>query len=524
MSIGEKISKMSVKTRSAWVLGIIVLFALMVGLVSGDYYYNRASDWLAEKSNNIVVLPKINNVPFNLGLDLQGGSHLVYEADVSGIAEADRQGALEASRDVIERRVNAFGVSEPLVQVNHGMDGEYRIIVELAGIKDVKEAIKSIGETPLLEFKEQGEITAQAIEGEVSEDGSLPVSLDMDSAWKNTELTGKHLKRAVMTFNPQDGTPEVSLEFDDEGAKLFEDVTERNIGKPVAIFLDSYIISSPTVNDKISGGQAVISGRFSTEEAKMLVTRLNSGALPVPISLVSQKTVEASLGARSINNSLQAGLIGLLLVSVFMILYYRLPGFLSVISLLIYSFTVLAFFKSLPLWLALILVLLMVALMFYTFNELKLFNGTMSLAFVAVGILLFFYATKSVTLTLSGIAGLILSVGMAVDANILIFARLREELREGKTLSLATDNAFKRAWPSIRDGNVSTILTCLILMFFGTSAVQGFGTTLFIGVTISMFSAIVITRIFFVVMLGKWMERHPWLLGAKPKKELEAVK
>ncbi|MCX6797840.1 MAG: protein translocase subunit SecD [Candidatus Falkowbacteria bacterium] len=365
MSLGEKISKMSVRTKSWWIFGIIMIFAIMVGLASGGYYYNQAEDWLAKKTNYIVVLPKVKDLPFSLGLDLQGGTHLVYKADVSNIQEKDRQGALDASRDVIERRVNAFGVSEPLVQVNHGLSGEYRIIVELAGIKDVKEAIKSIGETPLLEFKEQGVATTTPVQVTPAKDGTAtvtPINLNLNTPWKNTELTGKNLKRASLIFNNQDGSPEVSLEFDSDGAKLFENITGRNVGKPVAIFLDGYLISSPTVNDKITGGQAVISGKFSTEEAKMLVKRLNSGALPVPISLISQKTVEASLGSKSIDNSLKAGLLGLLLVSLFMILYYRLPGLLSVLSLLIYGLTVLAIFKALPIWLALILVALMISL------------------------------------------------------------------------------------------------------------------------------------------------------------------
>ena len=244
----------------------------------------------------------------------------------------------------------------------------------------------------------------------------------------------------------------------------------------------------------------------------------------MPISLVSQKTVEASLGSKSIDNSLKAGLLGLLLVSLFMIIYYLLPGLLSVLSLLIYDLTVLAIFKALPIWLAFVLVALMISLMFYTFNELKLFNGPMSLMFIVIGMLLFFYAMKPVTLSLSGIAGFILSIGIAVDANILIFARMREELKDGKSITMAVDNGFKRAWPSIRDGNVSTILTCLILMFFGTSSVQGFGTTLFIGVAVSMFSAVVITRIFFVLILGKWLEKRTWLLGVRRKKVVEEIK
>lgn len=488
-----------------------MIFAVMVALTVGGNIYNNFAKNLSKKTNQIVSLPLVTEIPFSLGLDLQGGTHLVYQADVKNIPEADRAGALEAARDVIERRVNAFGVSEPVVQVNQGINGEYRIIAELAGIKDVNEAIKLIGETPILEFKEQG--TAVATTGTTS---SSTAELTQD--WKNTELTGKYLKRASLQFNPNDGSPEVNLEFNAEGSKMFEEITGRNIGKPVAIFLDGYPISVPTVNDKITGGSASISGRFNVEEAKLLVKRLNSGALPVPISLISQKTVEASLGAKSIDNSMKAGLIGLLLVSIFMILYYRLPGVLSVLSLLVYGLTVLAIFKALPVWLALILVVTMIGLIFYTFSELKIFNGTLAVLFSVIGVLLFFYAQQAVTLSLSGVAGFILSIGIAVDANILIFARTREELKLGKSVSQAIDSGFKRAWPSIRDGNVSTIITCLILMFFGTSSVKGFGTTLFIGIAVSLFSAIVITHTLFVLILGDWLEKRTWLLGVKKAK------
>jgi len=503
---------MSVRAKAGWILLVLALFTIIIGLTVGGNYYNNFTQKLAVKTNQIIVLPQVKDLPFSLGLDLQGGTHLVYQADVSSIPDQDRSGALEAARDVIERRVNTFGVSEPMVQVNKGVNGEYRIIAELAGVKDVAEAIKLIGETPILEFKEQ---TDQAVNINPDEQDNSAVQLNMDDLWQNTELTGKYLKRAILQFSSNDGSPEVSLEFNSEGATLFEEITSRNVGKQVAIFLDGYPISAPTVNEKITGGQAVISGQFNVDEAKLLVKRLNSGALPVPISLISQKTIEASLGSKSINNSLQAGLIGLLLVSLFMILYYRLPGLLSVLSLIVYGLTVLTVFKALPIWLALVLIIIMVVLIFYTFNELKIFNGTLALLFAIIGILLFFYALKPVTLTLSGIAGFILSIGMAVDANILIFARTREEIRQGKTVSQAIDSGFKRAWPSIRDGNVSTIITCLILMFFGTSSVQGFGTTLFIGIAISLFSAMVITRTLFVLILGEWLEKRTWLLGAR---------
>lgn len=529
MSLIQKFSKLSSRAKSWYVLALIVIFTVMVAITTGGNYYNSLAKSLAAKTNNVVVLPLVQEIPFSLGLDLQGGAHLVYSADVKNIPEADRAGAMEAARDVIERRVNAFGVSEPIVQVNKSVDGEYRIVAELAGIKDVGEAIKMIGETPILEFKEQDVVEQTIVLGtstpataksasstpDATPTAAADINLDLSTNWKNTELSGKYLKRASVQFNPNDGSPEVSLEFNADGAKLFEEITDRNVGRPVAIFLDGYPISVPTVNEKITGGKASISGKFNVEEAKLLVTRLNSGALPVPVTLISQKTVEASLGSKSINNSLKAGLLGLLLVSLFMILYYRLPGFLSVLSLAVYGLTVLAIFKALPIWLSLLLVIAIVALVFYTFNELKIFNGTLALLFIIIGFLLFFYALKPVTLSLSGIAGFILSIGIAVDANILIFSRTREEIKAGKSVSQAVDDGFKRAWPSIRDGNVSTIITCLILMFFGTSTIQGFGTTLFIGIAVSLFSAIVVTHTLFAVILGGWLDKRTWLLGAR---------
>lgn len=513
MSFTQKFSKLSNRAKAWWILAAIIVFALMVGLAVGGNYYNSFAKNLAQKTNQTVILPLVTEIPFSLGLDLQGGTHLVYKADVSNIPDADKMGALEAVRDVIERRVNAFGVSEPVVQVNQGMNGEYRVIAELAGIKDVNEAIKLIGETPILEFKEPDTSSVQV--------NSTSSDVALTAGWKSTELTGKYLKRATLQFNRNDNTPEVSLEFNAEGSKMFEDITARNIGQQVAIFLDGYPISVPTVNEKISGGSASISGKFTAEEAKLLVKRLNSGALPVPISLISQKTVEASLGSKSIDNSMQAGLLGLLLVSVFMILYYRLPGVLSVLSLLVYGLTVLAIFKALPIWLSLIMVVAMIGLIYYTFNELKIFDGTLAVLFAIIGVVLFVYAQQAITLTLSGIAGLILSVGVAVDANILIFSRTREELKLGKSVSQSVELGFKRAWPSIRDGNVSIIITCLILMFFGTSSIKGFGTTLFIGVSVSMFSAIVITHTLFVLILGDWLEKRPWLLGVRRAKTEE---
>ncbi|MGI6373750.1 MAG: preprotein translocase subunit SecD [Patescibacteria group bacterium] len=546
MSFVQKFSQLSRRSKAAWVLGVIIIFSLAIFMLVGGGYYNQLTDRISQGTNGVVSLPKVTDRPFNLGLDLQGGSHLVYEADVSGIAEGDRASALEAARDVIEKRVNFFGVSEPIVQVNQGMGGESRVIVELAGIKDVEEAIKLIGETPILEFKEEAELPSSTnqeelvqeevvAEEEVVEEEELSLEneeelglgvdyydeADLGLNWKNTELTGRHLKKAALQFSQNDGSPEISLQFNDEGAKLFEEITARNIGKPIAIFLDGYPISAPIVNSRISGGMASISGQFTISEAKQLVTRLNSGALPVPINLISQKTVEAGLGSESIASSLRAALIGLLLVSLFMIIFFRLPGALSVVSLLIYGLTVLTFFKSIPLVAAFILVVVMIGLIFYTFNELKIFDSSLAILFSLIGLLLFFYAQQAITLSLSGIAGLILSIGIAVDANILIFSRVKEEIRAGKTVSQAVDDGFKRAWTSIRDGNISTIITCLILMFFGTSAVKGFGTTLFIGIAVSLFSSIVITRSLTILFLGDKLNNKTWLIGARRAKVKE---
>jgi protein-export membrane protein SecD len=495
-------------------------------------------------TNNTINLPQVQETPFRLGLDLQGGTHLVYQADVSEVPEKGRTEALSGVRDVIERRVNVFGVSEPLVQVNRSASGDYRLIVELAGVTDIDKATEMIGDTPLLEFKERpedynpAEIQSSEIQIQPEtenatttatssidlneEDINSPVIDIQDQAvnyenWENTKLSGKHLKRSVVQFNPTDNSPEVSLEFNKEGSDLFGEITEKNIGKPIAIFLDGYIISAPRVNEKISGGQAVISGNFNLEEAKTLTQRLNAGALPVPIKLLSQKTVGASLGAESINTSLQAGILGLILVALFLIIYYRIPGLLAVLSLFIYGLTVLAIFKAISLPLALVMVIIIIGLMIYTFHDLKVFDSILSILLITIGIFLFIYALRPVTLTLSGIAGFILSIGMAVDANVLIFERFKEEFRAGKSLTQAIDEGFSKAWPSIRDGNISTIFICLVLMFFGAGSVQGFGTTLFIGISVSMFSAIVITRTFMLMAKNKYLNKNPWLMGISNK-------
>ena len=266
--------------------------------------------------------------------------------------------------------------------------------------------------------------------------------------WKDTGLSGKQLKRAEVVSDSQTGQVQVSLQFDTDGAKLFGEITTRNVSKPVAIFLDGQPISVPTVNEPIMDGSAVINGDFTWEEAKLLTQRLNSGALPVPVELISQQKIDATLGADSLTSSFKAGLVGLLLIIFFMIVYYRFPGVVSVFSLVIYASITLALFRVL-----------------------------------------------GVTLTLSGIAGFILSVGMAVDANVLVFERLKEELRNKKTLATAMEEAFIRAWSSIRDSNITTLISCVFLIWLGTGFVQGFAVTLAIGVMVSMFTAVTITRI-----------------------------
>jgi len=667
-------------------VAFVLLLAVVLFFFNFSTPFDKSVDWLNSKLGT--SFPHMKNVPFRLGLDLQGGSHLVYEADLSKVPFGDKSSSVEGVRDVIEKRVNAFGVSEPVVQINKSGDS-YRIIVELAGIKDVNQAIDMIGKTPLLEFKEQNtdaarELTAEeqksindynnnakikadnllkeassgkdfatlakensednygkdaggdvgfladdsafghlyvAVEklvvGQVSnklieqpngyyiakltekkEDGvkehaghilicwkgaerctqeitkeealkkiqdlktkvtiqnfaemakansTEPGAIEsggdigwfrkgqmveqfenvvfpmkvgtisdvvetpfgyhlvykMDEKpnveykvsemfikkktktdilpnqdpWKFTGLSGKQLTGSTVQFD-QNSQPEVSLKFNEEGKKLFGEITARNVGKPVAIFLDGEAISTPRVNEAITDGSAVISGKFDVTEAKLLSQRLNAGALPVPINLISQETVGASLGNESLQRSLFAGLMGFILVIIFMVLYYRLPGIFAALALLIYGTLVLFIFKTIP-----------------------------------------------VTLTLAGIAGFILSVGMAVDANVLIFERLKEELRIGKPMSTAISEAFKRAWPSIRDSNTSTIITCVILFWFGSSVIKGFAFTLTIGVLVSMFSAIVITRLFIRLFVNPEKEqKRLWLFGVKKPQDNSQTK
>ena len=401
------------------------------------------------------------NYPFRLGLDLSGGTHLVYKADVSALSADQVAGSMDALRDIIERRVNIFGVSEPVVQVQRAglVSGEEeKLIVDLPGVTDVTKAIEMIGQTPLLEFKVE-KPKDEPIKVTPNKDGQLDLgTINLDQQFSDTELTGRYLKQATLGFDPNTREPIVNLQFDDTGTKLFSQITKDNIGKMVAIYLDGAPISTPVVREEIPNGQAVISGGFTPEEARTLVGRLNSGALPVPISLLSTQTIGAILGDQALSDGVRAAVIGFLLVALYLILWYRLPGLLATISLCIFIIIILTLFKLLP-----------------------------------------------VTLTATGIAGFIISMGIAVDANVLIFERVKEELRAGKTVADAVPAGFTRAWLAIRDSNISNLLTALILFWFGTSLIKGFALTLGMGVLVSLFSAITITRIFLsaIVFLGE---------------------
>jgi len=380
----------------------------------------------------------------HLGLDLKGGSHLVFEADTTKIKKEDLEDALNSARDIIEKRVNFFGVSEPQIQTLKSQ-GKYRISVDLPGITDVSSAIKLIGQTAQLSFKEETPAKDQ------KEATQTPIFLRLT---KDTELTGKHIKKAQLTFDNQTGKPQVALIFTDEGGKLFAKITERNVGKPVAIYLDQFLLSAPVVQQKIEGGNAVITGNFTVDEAKKLAIAINSGALPLPIKLVEQKNIGPTLGASEVRKSVYAGVIGLFLVILFMVLYYGKLGAIASLALLIYGALSLAIFRAIP-----------------------------------------------VVLTLPGLAGFILSIGMAVDSNILIFERMKEELRKGKSFEVAFNLGFGRAIDAIKDANITTLTVAFILFNplnweflpqFGM--VRGFALTLGIGVATSLFTGVVITK------------------------------
>lgn len=390
-----------------------------------------------------------SNRKFKLGLDLSGGTHLVYKADTSQIKNADISDAMQSLRDVIERRINMFGVSEPIVQVEQGGvfgdKREQRLIVELPGVTDVNQAIKSIGATPVLEFKLLSkEAEAKIKAGEKSQD-----IINTPGTFLSTGLTGRMLQKASIQFDQNlVNKPIIGLKFNEEGADLFAKITRENIGSVLGIFLDGNLIEAPSIKEEITGGQAVITGDFTPELAKQVVRDLNYGALPMPISLISTETIGATLGDQAVNASVKAGLYAFVVVSLFLIVWYRFQGLVAVLALAIYTVINLVLFKLIP-----------------------------------------------VTLTSAGIAGFILSIGMAVDANILIFERTKEELKKGKNKYDALKEGFHRAWSSIRDSNSSSIITAVILYYFAsTPVIKGFALVFLIGVLVSMFSAITASR------------------------------
>ena len=432
-----------------WKKIVLALLILILGASVGLFVFKSEPKL---NKNFETEKPFFKSTPFRLGLDLSGGSHLIYKADLTNIPAGQVAESMEALRDVIERRINIFGVSEPVVQVQHGnfiSGGEEKLIVDLPGITDVEKATAMIGQTPLLEFKtEASKDKPQEIK--IGADGVAMI--DMDAQFVPTQLTGRYLQKATLEFDVNTREPRVSLQFDETGSKLFAEITKANIGKMVAIYLDGSAVSIPIVREEITGGLAVISGSFTPNEAKILVGRLNSGALPVPITLISKQTIGAILGDNALNAGVKAATFGFLFVVLFLILWYRLPGLVASVSLSIFIVIMLLLFKLIP-----------------------------------------------VTLTAAGLAGFIISMGVAVDANVLIFERIKEELRAGRTIADAVSAGFSRAWLSIRDSNISNIITACILFWFGTSLIKGFALTLGMGVIVSMFSAITVTRIFLSV-------------------------
>ena len=393
--------------------------------------------------------------PFRLGLDLSGGSHLVFSADVSKLDPADISSSMSALRDDVERRINTFGVGEPLVQTEQGAslsskENAYKLIVELPGVTNPDEAASIIGITPKLEFRIATAADLKAHEDKIpSYTSTTTQEADFIALFKPTDLDGSMINRANLVFDPTTGSPQVGLNFNSEGRKLFSEITKSHIGDYIGIFLNDQLLQFPVVREEIPNGQAVISGGFTLAEAQTVVRNLNFGALPVPIKLISTQTIGPSLGAEAVNGGVKSGIISFIIISIFLLVWYRLPGLVAVIALGVYVVIMLAIFKLIP-----------------------------------------------VTLTAAGIAGFIITIGMAVDANILIFERMKEELARGRGVWDAMHEGFARAWLSIRDSNISSIITGIILYEFGsTSVITGFALVFIIGVLVSMFTALTASRI-----------------------------
>ena len=457
--------------RDIQLLILIALIALFAGYIA----------WPTDPGLSFIGVDR--EIKIYQGLDLQGGVQVLLEADVPEGQEISSDD-MEAARTIVESRVNGLGVSEPTVQ----RVGSRRIQVELPGIEDAQQAIETLRETGLMEWiasdtlllpgtiVQTDYLAGEEQGGEAATNGDAePAETEGEGETRtyHTVLTGRNLRTATVTFDPQTNAPLIAFELDAEGGRIFAEHTTNNIRKFLAITLDKEVISSPRITEAIPSGSGVIEGQFTIDEARALVLQLRYGALPIPLREVETRGVGPTLGQDSIQKSVRAGAIGLSIVLLFMLIYYRLPGLLADLALIIYAVITVAVYKLIP-----------------------------------------------VTLTLPGIAGFLLSVGMAVDANILIFERVREELRQGRTLARAIDVGFRRAWTSILDSNISTWITCGILWAFGNtfgaSVVKGFALTLGIGVAISMFTAVTVTRTFLrsaFAVTGERLRENKWLLG-----------
>lgn len=437
---------------------MIVVLTVISGLIAlpeemkfdGAVFGKSFSFNLKPPRPNFTFLGKKITTEFKLkkGLDIQGGVQVVLQADMTGITQSEeKKVALDGAREIIARRVDLFGISEPVIQTSTIGD-DYRLLVDLPGIDDPEQALQLVGTTAQLDFRLQSDPTI-----EDSEQSTESAAIFLNN-FTPTALTGKQLKRSVVQFDQQTNEPTISLEFNDEGRDIFADLTTEHTGEVLAIFLDEFPIAMPRINTPILDGRAIMSGGFTLDEAKQLAIQLNAGALPIPIKVLEQRTLGASLGQESVRKSVRAGVIGLGLVMLFMVMLYGFKGFLADVSLGVYAVLTIAIYKVL-----------------------------------------------GVTLTLPGIAGLLITIGMAVDANILIFERMKEELRSGKTFERSLELGFGRAWDSIKDANLATIMTALVLVnplnfsFLNTSGlVKGFGVTLLIGVLLGLFTGVVVTR------------------------------
>lgn len=480
-------------------------YMMLVGII----FIALISGWIVNPDNPGLQLGPINKeIKVHEGLDLQGGLQVLLQADVLECNNVSSE-SMDSAKAIVENRINGLGVVEPRIEKS----GTCRLVVQLPGISNPDEAIKTFGGTGLLEFVDAGDmpltegqlvqttgLATVVLPGQatpvpptvaptpvISPTNGITVTAPVTATAPvtptyRTVMTGRELRTASVAFQQTTNQPYIAFELTSDGAKIFADHTSRNVNKYLAITMDKRVISSPVIKSAITQGSGIIEGRFTLDEVNRLVVQLKYGALPVPLKVVQSSAVGPTLGRDSVNRSITAGAIGLIIVTLFMLLYYRLPGLLADIALTIYALIVFAIYK-----------------------------------FGVPGV--FDY----VTLTLPGIAGFILSVGMAVDANILIFERMKEELRAGRTLQTAIEIGFQRAWSSIRDSNVSTLITCAILLWFGASfgasIVAGFALTLGIGVLVSLFTAVTVTRTFLRLTLDFGVTENLWWFGvSQPSK------